>query len=162
MLTAGQVHVDGPLSTFSQMYRNEDFIYDRILNATKVSKVSDLYWKYSKKVVYGVADSVLAESAMANEIGLKLDGQGMYSTREYGLASFVSDRSVMNADDPLAPRMDTVRLLIEHSLQLEMEVRARDLVFNTATYPTSNVETLAVCRTVGQGQCRSGSRCSDI
>ena len=142
MLTAGQVHIDSPLSTFSQMYRNEDFIYDRVLNSTKVGKVSDLYWKYSKKVVYAVADSALAESASANEIGLKLDGQGSYSTQEFGLAAFVSDRSVMNSDDPLSPRMDTVRLIL-NSLQLEAEVRARDLIFNVASYPSSNVETLA-------------------
>ena len=142
MLTAGNVHVDQPLTTFSQMYSNEDYIFDRVLNSTKVGKISDLYWKYSKKVVYAIADSALGESAVANEIGLKLDGQGSYSTQEYGLAGYVSDRSVQNADNPLAPRMDTVRLLL-NSLQLEQETRAARLIFNTGTYPVSNVTTLA-------------------
>ena len=142
MLLSKDVHVDALLTSFSQMYRNDDLVYDRILNSTRVTKISDLYARYKKKTVYGLADSALAESAQANEIGLKLDSQGTYVTQEYGLASYVSDRAVQNSDTPLAPRMDSVTMLL-NSLMLEIEVRAARLVFSAATYPSSNVVTLS-------------------
>ena len=142
MLSSRTVHVDGILSSFSQLYRNDDFVYDRIVNSTRVQKISDLYARYSKKTVYGIADSALAESSEANEIGLRLDSQGSYSTQEFGLAGYVSDRAMANADTPLQPRMDTV-MMLQNSLMLEIEKRVADVVFAAGTYPSSNITSLS-------------------
>ena len=141
-LTSKNTHIDQALTTFSQMYTNDDFIASRILNAIRVMKVSDKYFRYSKKTVYGIANSSLAETSAANEIGLQFDSEGTYSTVQHGLASYVSKRSEANADNPLSPRMDTVTMLL-NSLMLDKERRVAQIVFNTNTYPSSNVTTLS-------------------
>ena len=100
-INARDVHIDAALTNFSQLYRNDDFVYSRVVNLTPVMKVSDKYFRYSKKVVYGRADAALVENGMPNEIGLAFDSEGNYSTALYGLASYVSARSMANADNPI-------------------------------------------------------------
>lgn len=137
-----QVHRDAVLSTFATMYKNPRLIYDQVVSMLRVVKASDRFARYSKADVFALADSTYIAGGQANEINARLDLDGLYSTREYGLAGYVLDRTVRNADNPIQPRLDQTRLLTDQ-LMLGRERRVAQLIFNPASYPSSHVETLA-------------------
>lgn len=141
MPEARDLHIDSVLSNMSVQYRNEEMIWREVMPEVKVTKRSDLYWKYAKDNQFRSYDDKIGPRSMANEIDFAV-GTENYSVKGHALADWVAQEEIDNADTPLAPESDS-NDQINSSLDLAQELRVAALAFAAATYPAGNKVTLA-------------------
>ena len=135
------VHIDSALTTFSRKYENQSFIWKQVMPIVPVKKRSDKFFRYVVEDYFRIPDDAVSPKAYPNEVGLRVDTDN-YSVQDYALEDWVSKEEEDNADSPLAPRTDATEFLVE-LLNLAQEKRVADIVFNPATYPSTNVVTLS-------------------
>lgn len=136
-----QMHVDSVLTNLSVQYRNEDMIWREVMPEIKVTKRSDIYWKYAKENAYRIYDDKIGPKSMANEIDFAVSTDN-YSVKDHALADWVTQEEIDNADSPLAPESDANDFL-NQCLDVAQEQRVSGLVFAAATYPVGNKVTLS-------------------
>jgi len=141
MPTPSSLHTDSRLSNLSVQYKNEDMIWRNILPVIRVGKRSDIFTVYDKADSYRKTNDDLGPKSNANEAdwGTSTDN---YSVKDHGLADWVAQETIDNADRPIGPLVDTNDFL-NNNLDINQEKRVSDLVFNTATYPAGNKVTLS-------------------
>lgn len=135
------LHVDAPLTNYSQQYKNEEMIADMVLPLVKVAKRSDVYWKYAKDERFTLPDDKIGPKSEGNEVEWNVTTDN-YSVEDYSFQEFVSNAEKDNADMPLDPEKDALDFLME-LLTLAREKRTADLVFAAGTYPVGNKVQLA-------------------
>ena len=137
----GDVHVDRTLSNISVKYTNEMFIGMRLMPVVPVSRRSDKYYIYDREDAFRVDDDSLGPKGLPNEIDMKQSTDN-YSVDSHGLADWVPQEEIDNADAPLQPLADATENLHD-KLLLAQEVRIATLLQLAATYPSGNKVQLA-------------------
>jgi hypothetical protein len=116
--TAGDVHVNAPLTNISVAYIQsaESYIADKVFPTVPVQKQSDRYFVYDKGDFF--RDEV-KERAPATESaggGYALDNTPTYYARTYALHKDVDDQTRANSDSPLNPDRDASEYLTQQHL----------------------------------------------
>jgi hypothetical protein len=124
------VHVDGPLTDVSVKYFNDELIGERICPIVQVRKQSDLYYIYGKENFKRI-ESNRAPGDSARTISHTYK-TAPYFCRSNALNEKVPNEVRENADTPLDPEIDATENVTE-VLQLNKEVRVRDMLFNGIT-----------------------------
>jgi len=130
------VHVDAILSNISIKYKNDMFIGSRIFPTVPVGKRSDKYYVYDRDEAFRVDDDTLGPKARPNEIDMKQSTDN-YSVVSRGLADWVPQEEMDNADAPLDPLADATENLRD-KLMLAHEKRIADQVQAASLYPAGN------------------------
>lgn len=143
-----ELHVDSVLTNMSVRYRNEAMIWPLLMPIVKVSKRSDIFFRYVKEDSFRLVDDKIGPKSLPNEVdwGTQEDN---YSVRDHALGDWLPQETIDNADNPLQPETDTndfVNLLLD----LVQEQRVSGIVFNPASYPTGNKVTLSGTSQWGQ------------
>ena len=139
MPTVDTLHVDAPLTRFSQQYQNEEFIANMVLPWLKVNKRSDVWFEYDKNERFTPVDDSAGPRTKGNQIDFNLTTTN-YSVKDKSLEDFVDQTEKDNSDPPLDPRRDAADFIME-LLMLKREQRVSSLVFDTTTYPAAQVTT---------------------
>lgn len=141
MPTPASLHTDARLSNLSIKYRNEAMIWRDILPVIRVGKRSDIFTVYNKEDSYRETNDDLGPKSNANEVDWGVTSDN-YSVKDHGLADWIAQETIDNADVPISPLVDTNDTL-NSNLDINQEQRAAALVFNPATYPAGNKVTLS-------------------
>lgn len=136
MANPQDLHVDRPLSTFAQLYTNEEYIWDKVMPVFNVAKLSDEWWVFNKGERFRKPDDKMGHKSIANEVEHG-HSTSNYSVKPYGLQEFVSVAEVRNADMPLTPEQDAVDYVME-LLLLSQEFRTAAVVNAVASYASGN------------------------
>lgn len=121
-------------------YRNEVLIADQVLPRTRVGKRAFDWWKYDLSDGFRIPDTKVGKFDDVGRMRFKATKQDS-SLENHALSEDVSLEDVNDADgyDPIAKATERVTDLV----LLAREKRVADLVFNAATYPTANKDTLS-------------------
>lgn len=128
------VHVDATLSNISIKYRNDDFIGLQIMPIVPVARRSDKYYVYDRDQAFRIDDDSLTPKGLPNEIDMKQTTEN-FSVDSHGLADWVPQEEIDNADAPLAPLSDATENLRD-KLLLAHEKRIADQLQTAANYPS--------------------------
>jgi hypothetical protein len=128
----GSVHVDTLLATMSVMYRNDEYIGERIMPAVPVSKRSDKFAVYPKREGFAFPDDEIGHRASPNELDPTRNTDN-YSVRDYGFKNYLDLETVQNQDAPLNEMVDVVEQINE-GIAFKREKRILALVFTAGTY----------------------------
>lgn len=116
--TAGDVHVNTPLTNFSQKYLQDEmaFVASRAMPNLPVQKQSDLYYEFNRGDFYRDEAEERADGAESSGTGFRLSTEP-YFARVYAFHKDVSDRQRANQDsavrlDESATQFATRKLLI--------------------------------------------------
>ena len=139
MPNVNDVHVDAPLTRFSQQYQNEEFIANMALPWLPVNKRSNVWFEYDKNERFTTIDDTAAPRAKGNQIDFNVTTTN-YSVKDKSLEDFVDQTEKDNADPPLDPRRDAADFIME-LLMLKREERVSGIIFDTNTYPAAQVTT---------------------
>lgn len=130
------LHIDQVLSDLSIKYRNEAMIWPELMPIRKANKRSDKFTKYNKEDSYRIYDDKIGPKSLPNEVdwGTTTDN---YSVKDHALGDWLPQETIDNADNPVAPEVDTNEFLNEQ-LDLTQEQRVSVAVFTAGNYPTGN------------------------
>jgi len=129
----GDVHVDAILTNISIKYKNDDFIGLQIMPIVPVGKRSDKYYVYDRDQAFRIDDDTLGPKGMPNEIDMKQTTDN-FSVKSRGLADWVPQEEIDNADAPLSPLSDAT-MNLRDKLLLAHEKRIADQLQTPANYP---------------------------
>lgn len=110
----GQAKVDKILSQFSQMYRNDEYIAEKILPVLVVKERSGKYAKYGKENLRAYSDQITRSPGTR---ALSVDysvSQGQYVCSEKAIEKGVADEFLANTDDPYDPKRDATAVLMDN------------------------------------------------
>ena len=124
--TVTDVHVDGPLTNLSVMYKNESYIGDQLFPFFPVSKKSDVYFVYNHGDFFRDEVKPRATGSPARDTGYTV-ATSNYNCVTRALATVIPDEVMENADSPLQPRQDAVAFLTERFM-ISRELRIANLV----------------------------------
>ncbi len=116
------VHVDATMAEMSIRYVNDEYIGDRLMPMTTVSRVSNIYAVYDARASLGFPDDSLGERGQANEVNQGVDLTHSYSCIARGLESYVDLREMDNADAPLDPLTDA-SIIVNEGVMFNRELR---------------------------------------
>ncbi|MEM4409113.1 MAG: hypothetical protein QXI19_10270 [Candidatus Caldarchaeum sp.] len=142
------LHIDSVLSEFSAKYKNDAFIWRAVMPEVRVRRRSDKFVVYRKEDSYRLYDDSVGPKAMPNEVDWGVSFE-TYSVRDHALGEWLPQETIDNADNPLAPEVDTNEFL-NMLLDVAQEKRVAGIVFNASTYPNSNKVTLSGTSQWGQ------------
>jgi hypothetical protein len=125
----GTIHFDRLLTNLAVVYRNDEFIYDRVIPKLPVKNETDKFLIYGKDNMR-LDDDLWADGTVAKEVQYTTT-EGTYSVRRHGLKSFVSDKKVKQSDSPLRPLVSAQNLLLD-KIKLRQEKKAATLLRTTA------------------------------
>lgn len=128
------VHVDAVLSNISIKFMNEAYIGLQIMPLVPVARRSDKYYLYDRDQQFRIDDDSLTPKGLANEIDMKQTTEN-FSVVSHGLADWVPQEEIDNADAPLAPLSDATENLRD-KLLLAHEKRIADKVQDPDNYPS--------------------------
>lgn len=130
--TAGDVHVNAPLTNFSQKWLQEDrmFVGQRGMPNHPVDKQSDLYYEFSREDFFRDEAQERADGTESAGGGFSLSTTP-YFARVYAFHKDVTDRQRANSDDPV--RLDESATQF---VTLKMVLK-REMLFKTAFMGTS-------------------------
>ena len=148
MPEARQLHQDQALTNLSLKYRNEAMIWPNIMPLVKVQHRSDKYYVYNKQDSYQLPDDKIGPKSYANEYDWGVATQN-YSVRDHALADWVTVEEIENADNPLAPEVDSNEFL-NLLLDIAQESRVATKVFTSGNYAAGNTVTLSGTSQWGQ------------
>ena len=133
--------IDPARTAIAMAYSNSGMIADSVLPRTPVGTSNFKYLVYNKDEKFTLPDTRIGRTSRPNEVefgATELDG----SVKDYGLEDPVPQADIDNAPanyDPLNNATEGVSELI----MLGREKRVSDVVFNAATYPAANKQTLS-------------------
>lgn len=127
------VHIDSALSDFASLIRNRDMIADLVCPVQTVKKPSDKFFKYGADTMFEEQSVALTGAeAMPGRVRYTV-GTDNFSTVDYGLMDFVSNKEIEAADAPIDPQMHAVRVVTQR-LDLAKERRVAGLLFSSGNY----------------------------
>lgn len=130
----GTAKVDKILTQFSQAYRNEEYICDKILPTLKVKEKTGKFAKYGKENLRSYLNSVYrAPGTRAHSVDYSVS-QGQYVCTEKALEHPVADEDYKNTDDPYDPRRDATETIIDN-IMVNQEVVTRNFMASTVNMP---------------------------
>lgn len=136
MSEPNNLHIDQFLSNVSKAYRNDATIWPDIFPVVPVGKRSDKYLVLDKEHAFREADDMLGPNALPNEIGISYSDDN-YSVESHGLADWLAQEHLDNADAPVSLESDVTEHLSD-TLDLTQERRVAALAFAAGTYPSGN------------------------
>lgn len=138
-VTPAAVHTDTLLTQLSVMYRNDDYIGDRLMPAVPVTKRSDLYSTYPKRERFNFPDDEITTRGKANELN-ETRTTDNYSVRDYGYANFLDLETLQNQDAPLNEMVDLVEA-INDGIAFKREGRILAIVVAAGSYAGNTAAT---------------------
>jgi hypothetical protein len=139
-ITPTAVHVDTVLTTLSVMYKNDEYIGERLMPAVPIEKRSGVFYTYNKRDRLAAPDDEIGHRASPNEIEENRSTDN-YSVRDYGLKNFLDLMASQNADAPLDEMVDVVEAVNER-MAFRREKRILAIVGVAGSYG-SNTTTAA-------------------
>lgn len=136
-----EVHVDSALSSFASAYQNGDLFADIVCPVIEVDKRSGKFFKRSRADVSSLRDDLMGPDSEANRSTYAVTTDS-YSVQDRGLKDVVSNETIDNADEPLAPLMDATDNLMMR-LMLKRERRAATLLLTSGNYAAGNTSAVA-------------------
>lgn len=133
--TATNVHTAAILTNFAIDYgtNSGEAIADQAAPPVLVNKASDSFYTYSKNNKFRRASaSLAAEDAAIPEVGPELSTDS-YTTKPYGLSTFIAQGVEANADAGVNPRMRAMARIM-NVLTMDREVRAQTALMNGTTF----------------------------
>jgi hypothetical protein len=121
-------------------YRNKKLIADQVLPRVPVGRQLFMYSVYDLGQGFTVPDTKVGRKSLPNEVDFS-ETAVTASTEDFGLDDFVPQVDIENAPPNYDPRARAVEGIIG-LVDLDREVRAANLVFNSASYATANQQTL--------------------
>lgn len=125
----GDAHVDVPLSNFASMAfasGSDMFIGDQLFPEIPVGKQSDKYYEILKDGFLMRHDTLRSPKTEAKRVNFTVSSNSYYA-ENYALASENAMEDIINADDPVRLRENSV-MLVQDGLRLDQEVRIANLV----------------------------------
>ncbi len=136
--TFGELHVDHPLSVFSQRFMNDpnNFAADKVFPIVPVEFKSDLYFVYTAD--YWFTDEMLPRNPgdPFAESGYGLS-TASYNCGIFAIAKRIPDEIRKNVDDPIQPDREAAEWLATKAL-LNREVAFATDFFKTGVWTTDN------------------------
>lgn len=116
--TAGDVHVNVPLSNLSVAYFQEEsaFVANRVFPTVPVEKQSDRYYVYNRGDMNRDEMTVRAPGAEAEEAGYTLDNTPTYFCDVWALRKKIPDQIRANMDAVLNADMEATRFLVTKAM----------------------------------------------
>ena len=112
--TLGSAKVDKILTQFSQAYRNENYVSERILPVLTVKEKTGKFAKYGKENLRTYTDQIFrAPGTRAVNVDYSVS-QGEYSCRERSLEKLVPDEFANNTDDPYDAKRDATSVIMDN------------------------------------------------
>lgn len=127
------VHIDRALSDFACAIQNREGIADKVCPIQRVSKPSDKFFKYDADTMFEEQSAALTGAeAMPGRVRYKISTDN-FSTVDYGLMDFVSNKEIESADAPIDPQMHAVKVVTQR-LDIAKERRVAALIFGSGNY----------------------------
>ena len=124
------VHIDRALSDFACQIQNREAIADMVCPVQRVTKPSDKFFKYDADTMFEEQSAALTGAeAMPGRVRYKISTDN-FSTVDYGLMDFVSNKEIESADAPIDPQMHAVKVVTQR-LDIAKERRVAGLLFAT-------------------------------
>lgn len=139
-LGIANVHLATTLGNYCAGYKLADGIADFVAPPVPTDKASDYYTTWDKDDAFqGAHTQLVGEAAPLPEITPRLSST-LFSTAPYGLATFVPQGVIANADNPINPRMGYLRRIM-NAMAIGREQRAAALLMSGTTFSgyTANV-----------------------
>lgn len=116
--TAGQVHVNRPLTNISIAYMQSAsaFVADQVFPNVPVQKQADKYFRYDRSDFFRNQMQKRAESTESAGSGWKVDSTPTYFCDKYALHKDISDDIRANADAPLNMDRDATEWLSQQAM----------------------------------------------
>jgi len=127
----GDAKVDKILSDFSQMYRNDDYIAEKILPVLAVKEKTGKYAKYGKENLRAYLGAIYrAPGTRAHSVDYSVS-QGTYICTEKAVEKIVPDEMYKNCDDPYDPERDATEVAMDN-VSVNQELALSIYLSNTA------------------------------
>ena len=142
--TAGDVHVNRPLTNFSQKYLQDaaQFVAGRAIPNLPVAKQSDLYYEFAREDFYRDEAEERADGAESAGGGFALSTEP-YFARVYAFHKDVTDRQRANQDAPVALDRSATQF-VTHKLLIRRERLMAGAFLTAGSSPWFNGTTAAV------------------
>lgn len=137
MLTASQVHVDGPLTNLTVAFLQDasGFIADRVFPRVSVAKKSDRYYIYNRADFNRVGQvQPRAPRTQAPRVGMSLSSD-TYLTEVFSLATDFDFETLANEDASLNLRAAGAQMLT-HQLLIDREIKWASTYFASSVWGT--------------------------
>lgn len=140
--TAGDVHVDRPLTNMSVAYLQslDDFIADKVFPALPVQKQSDRYFTYDKSYWFRTEAQKRAPSSVSAGAGWKVDSTASYYCDVWAVHKDIDDTIRANADEPLDMDRDATEFVTRQMI-LRREKEFASKFFTTGLWTGSTTGT---------------------
>ena len=139
--TLSQVHIDAALTDFATAYFNADasFAWRALAPVIQSPKQSNKFFTYSKADTMRTDAQKRAPGTRSALRNWNISNDNFFAD-VVAVSHAVSEQIAANADDPIDPEQDAVRLLT-HDLMLKMEVDSMATFFTTSVWGTDVVGT---------------------
>jgi hypothetical protein len=133
--TAGDVHVNAPLTTISIAYfqEAEDFVARKVFPEVPVDKQSDRYYVYDRSFFYRNEMKKRAPGAESEGAGWEVDNTPNYFADVYALHKDIADQIRSNADPVINMDRDATEFLSLQAL-LNAEIQWASKYFTTGVW----------------------------
>ena len=129
------------LTAIALAYSNRSYIADQVLPRVLVGSREFKWLQYNRDEMFTVPETMVGRKGVPNEVQFGASEVAGF-VKDYGLDDLVPNEDLDAAPagyDPLGRAVEGTSELVA----LDRELRVRDLVFNTATYPAANRATLS-------------------
>lgn len=139
------VHINAPLTNFSQAYRPKGMIAEECFALVPVVHESDIYYTWNKDDAartvgnFTGTGSLRADGAPAKTVDFGF-GKATYYAEEYALNTRITDRQRKNADSMLRLEMNKT-MKVQDLLMLDQEYRCMTLYTTVANWAAANAIT---------------------
>jgi len=129
-MAEGSTRINRALSNISVQYKNDEYIFGKVLKDIPVLNESDKYWVYNAD--YTLPETIRANGTPANMVTWSAS-TSTYRVDEHALKDVVTERDRDNTETPLSMDKDTVEFLTD-KIMLRQEYEAHKLLFTTTTF----------------------------
>ncbi len=123
--TLRDVHVDQPLSQFSQAYWNDSYIAAQVFPEVRVDNKSDVYFVFDENAFFRRRAKPRAPGTRSQRADYNIS-TASYLCLSYALAKEIPDEVRDNADSPLRPDFNATEF-VSDALMLDQEIRVANL-----------------------------------
>lgn len=132
-LGIGDVHIPSAMANYAAGYKQGPAVAEIVAPVVLSEKASDYYFTFDKDDALQSAQTTLAaEGDRLPEISPRLSNS-TFTTQPYGLAAFIPQGVIANADSPLNPRMAAMNRML-NAMSLAREQRTAAALMNATTF----------------------------
>ena len=137
-LTPGTVHHDEILQTMSVMFKNDEFIWDRVMPQVMTNgSLGGLFWKYDRRDQLSFPDDAIGDKGKVNELGQNRT-QDSFALTPRSLKESVDEFTLQDQASPLNELMDAQMHPLQ-GLDFNREVRVAGIVGAAGSYSGNTV-----------------------